>query len=318
MTTGADRWRPGAAVETLRARAELLAQLRAFFAERDCLEVDVPLLSSAFGSDLCIEPIVASVNGAAGYLQSSPEFFLKRLLAAGSGDVYTLGKAFRNHERGARHNPEFTLLEWYRCGWDERRLIAELETLLLTVLGPLPSRQLSYAELFTEAVGLCPHTASVEQLHRRAAQRGSWVAATRAAALDLLFSELVEPALPAGLVFVCDYPACHGALAVIEPVPAGYSVARRFELFCDGVELANGYRELTDGAVQRRRFEVELAERRSAGQQLAPLDERLLAALESGLPACAGVALGVDRLLMRLLGEDKIDAVMPFSWPRCS
>ncbi len=318
MATGADCWRPGAAIAALRARAELLAQLRAFFAERDCLEVDVPLLGGAFGSDLCIEPIVAGVNGATGYLQSSPEFFLKRLLAAGSGDVYALGKAFRNHERGARHNPEFTLLEWYRCGWDEQRLIAELETLVLAVLGPLPSRQLSYAELFIAAVGLCPHTASVEQLHQRATQYGSWVAASRAAALDLLFSELVEPALPAGLVFVYDYPACHGALAVVEPVSAGYPVARRFELYCDGVELANGYRELTDSAAQRQRFEAELAERRRAGQPLAPADERLLAALESGLPACAGVALGVDRLLMRRLGADTIDAVMPFSWPRCN
>jgi len=317
VTAGAQSWRPGASLAALRARATLLAQLRQFFAERDCLEVDVPLLGGAFGSDLCIEPIVAAVNGVPGYLQSSPEFFLKRLLAAGSGDVYALGKAFRNHERGTRHNPEFTLLEWYRCGWDEQQLIVELEALLRKVLGPLSTLKTTYAELFSAAVGLCPHTASVEELHRRALQYGSWVATSRVAALDLLFAELVEPTLPGGLVVVCDYPACHGALAVVEESAAGYPVARRFELYCDGIELANGYRELTDSAVQRQRFEAELAERREAGQPLAPIDEPLLAALESGLPACSGVALGVDRLLMRQLGTATIDAVLPFSWPRC-
>ena len=315
--TGSESWRPGANLAVLRARAQLFATIRQFFAERALFEVDLPLLSGAFGSDLCIEPIVAQVNGAPGYLQSSPEFFLKRLLAAGSGDLFSLGHAFRDNERGRRHNPEFSLLEWYRCGWDEQQLMAEVEQLVLAVLGDRPVVRESYAKLFNRAVGLDPHRASVADLHRRAVACGSWADATRAASLDLLFAELVEPALPAGLVFVYDFPVCHGALAVVEDDDNGLPVARRFELYCDGMELANGYRELTDAAQQRQRFEVELAQRQQAALLAPPIDENFLQALQSGLPPSAGVALGVDRLLMCQLGCNDIDEVLPFSWSRC-
>lgn len=313
----AELWRPGADLAVLRARAQMLQSIRQFFQQRQLLEVDLPVLSGAFGSDLCIEPISAVVNGHSAYLQSSPEFFLKRLLAAGSGDVFALGRAFRDHERGRRHNPEFTLLEWYRCGWDQWQLMQELQELVLSLLGPRPVASYSYAELFVAATGLDPHDASDAQLLARAKPLGEWVAANRAACLDLLFAELVEPALPSGLVLIWDFPLSHSALAELATNRAGQSVACRFELYCDGVELANGYRELTDAAAQRQRFSVEIEQRRSAGQAVTPLDEHFLAALESGLPPCAGVAVGVDRLLMCQLGCDDIDEVLPFSWRRC-
>ncbi|MFW2422785.1 MAG: EF-P lysine aminoacylase EpmA [Porticoccaceae bacterium] len=313
----ADAWQPGASMAVLRQRAALFASIRQFFASRKVLEVDTPLLSGCFGSDPCIEPIVASINGGVGYLQSSPEFFLKRLLAAGSGDIYSLGRAFRNEESGRRHNPEFTLLEWYRCGWDEYQLMDEVEELVTVLLDAAPAKRVTYAELFENAIGLNPHTATLEQLYHCARQCGEWVACARAATLDLLFAERVEPTLPAGLVFICDFPSSHSALAQIQRRPDGETVARRFELYCDGIELANGYLELADANEQQYRFNQELEQRRSSQLPIAPLDHALLAALDHGMPDCAGVALGVDRLLMAQLGVGDIDSVQPFSWPRC-
>ena len=311
------QWQPGTSLAVLHKRAALFASIRQFFASRKVLEVDTPLLSGCFGSDPCIEPIVASINSGVGYLQSSPEFFLKRLLAAGSGDIYSLGRAFRNEESGKHHNPEFTLLEWYRCGWDEHQLMDEVEELAVAVLDTAPAKRVTYAELFEKAVGFNPHTASLEQLYQNARHYGDWVASERAAALDLLFAECVEPTLPAGLVFISDFPSSHAALAQLQQRPGGETVARRFELYCDGVELANGYLELTDSVEQEFRFNRELEQRRSAQLPAAPMDHAFLAALEHGVPDCAGVALGVDRLLMMQLGVADIDNVQPFSWPRC-
>lgn len=336
-----DEWRPSARLSALRARAALLAQIRAFFAGRGVLEVETPLLCRAAGSDPNLQAIRAT-GGAGGqgeiplYLQTSPEFAMKRLLAAGAGPVFQLCKAFREGERGRRHNPEFTLLEWYRPGFDEHALMDEVEALLSHLLstlggagsgaggisageGALDGRveRVSYRALFRRHLGLDPHAASTEEL---AARAGGEIEVTMKGAgreewLDLLYSHLIEPRLR-GRVFIHDFPASQAALARVEADAEGMPVARRFELVIGGLEIANGYHELADAAEQRRRFERDLAVRARRGQDCPPLDERLLAALEHGLPDCAGVALGVDRLLMVLTDAGSIDEVLAFPLER--
>ncbi len=238
-------------------RAAMLARVRAFFTAAGVLEVDVPVLGEAGVTDLHIDNIEARVEGRTGYLQSSPEYYMKRLLAAGSGAIYYLGKAFRDGERGRRHNPEFTLLEWYRPGWDEGRLMAEIAALFshLGVVGD--PGYLRYRQVFEDALGLDPHQAALADLRQRAADLAGddWSGETRSDCLDLLFSHAVEPTLPPGPVFITDYPACQCALASLGRDDRGNTVARRFEVFVDGVELGNGYYELVDAAVQQRRFE---------------------------------------------------------------
>ncbi len=310
-------WRPSATLPTLRRRAQLLAAIRAFFAVRKVLEVDVPVLAATAASDRHIAAIAAHCHGVTRYLQSSPEYFLKRLLAADSGAIYCLGKAFRDDERGPRHHPEFTLLEWYRPGWDEYRLSAEIEALINVVAPEVAGNAVRtpYRDAFMAVVPIDPHTGDLATLRRRAAEvaGGDWQHADRAACLDLLFSILVEPRLPRGLVVVTDFPACQAALAQLAEDNSGTVVARRFEVFINGMELANGYFELTDAVEQRARFDADNAWRMAEGKPTMPLDENLLAALAAGLPACAGVALGVDRLLMQILQVSTIDAVLPFT-----
>lgn len=311
-------WQPSATLPALRRRARLLADIRAFFAARDVLEVDVPVLAATAASDPHILAIAAHCDGATCYLQSSPEYFLKRLLAVGSGAVYCLGKAFRDRERGVYHHPEFTLLEWYRPGWDEHRLIAEVEALLRVVAPGVDvgvAGRASYREVFLSHVRIDPHDGALDDLRRRAAEvaGGDWQREDRATCLELLFSLLVEPRLSPGLVFVTDYPACQAALAALTKDSHDTQVARRFEVFLNGVELANGYYELTDAVEQRARFCADNARRRAAGKPAMPLDEQLLSALATGLPDCAGIALGVDRLLMQILRLPRIDAVLPFT-----
>lgn len=311
-------WRPSAQLGALRRRARLLAGIRAFFAARDVLEIEVPVLGLAGVTDVHIDNLVVA-GEPLGYLQSSPEYFLKRLLAVHPAPIYYLGKAFRAGERGRLHNPEFTLLEWYRPDWDDRTLMDEVETLLcdLGAAGAAPCPRLDYGTCFRDALGVDPHSADDIRLRRLAAEAAgqpelSWRHEPRAICLDLLFSLRVEPRLPAGVVFVTDYPVCQAALARVVDTPDGVPVARRFEVFLNGVELANGYWELTDAAEQRRRFGEDAELRRVLGKPVRPADERLLAALEAGLPACAGVALGVDRLLMQLLGARHIREVLAF------
>jgi lysyl-tRNA synthetase class 2 len=254
------------------------------------------------------------------YLQSSPEYFLKRCLAADPEPLYYLGKAFRAGERGRLHLPEFTLLEWYRPGWDDGRLMDEVEA-LLRHLGALDDGRcvrLDYRDCFGTALDLDPHTATDDQLRERAAAVADqparhWRGEPRATCLDLLFSLEVEPHLPSGTVFVTGYPACQAALARVVPGADGVPVARRFELFLDRVELANGYWELTDADEQRRRFAADRQLRTAMGKTTPPDDVRLLAALDAGLTPCAGVALGVDRLLMKLLGAGHIREVVAFA-----
>ena len=308
----------------LQGRAELLSTLRQFFFQRSVMEVDVPVLARSSVTDINIESIPANIYSESGYLQTSPEYFMKRLLSQGAGDIFCLGKAFRNGEQGCRHNPEFSLLEWYRCGWDEHQLMDEIAELISLVFAarssqPLAITKRTYADCFSQILGIDPHGADLVELQEKAvaASSDSWTGESRANCLDLLFSQLVEPQLPSGLVFVYDYPACQSALAQLHNDTQGRQVSRRFEVFLNGLELANGYFELTDIAEQQQRFDGDNAQRIEASKPQIPVDRHLLAALDHGMPSCAGVAMGVDRLLMQLEGADSITQVMPFSWDRC-
>lgn len=312
-------WRPSADLGLLRRRADLYQRIRSFFAARDVLEVDIPVLGETGVTEPHIDCLSLTCHGRPAWLQSSPEYYLKRLLAADSSAVYSMGKVFRDGEAGRRHNPEFTLLEWYRPGWDEFALMDEVADLLisLTAVQPEDCHRTSYAEVFCQSTGLDPHVCSDDVLRERAADiaGGDWNNEPRGHCLDLIFSLVVEPALPSGLVQVYDYPACQAALARLRRDDRGQPVARRFEAFLDGMELANGYFELTDAVEQRARFERDNDVRRQLNKPEQPLDEKLLAALAAGLPDCAGVALGVDRLLMKLAGIDDIRRVLAFPWP---
>lgn len=309
-------WRPSAGVDALGLRARLLAGIREFFAERDILEVETPALARAGATD----PHIASLATACAtvgrlYLQTSPEFAMKRLLAAGSGPIYQICRAFRDGERGRLHNPEFTLLEWYRPGFDHHRLMDELDALMDRVLGAgPPARRLTYRDAFVARVGIDPFVADTDTLRVRAEESGLVLdedaGADRDTLLEFLFSHAVQPALGNGRVCVYDYPASQAALArVREDEP---SVAERFELFVNGLEIANGYHELADAEEQRARFTADDRARAEGGLDRMPMDERLLAALSHGLPDCAGVAVGLDRLFMIAAGESSIDAVMAF------
>ena len=306
-------WKPTAGLGALQSRAELNAQLRAFFAERKVLEIEVPVLGATAVSDPAIESI--SANPAAGqFLQSSPEYFMKRLLAAGSGAIYSLGKAFRQGEAGRRHNPEFTMLEWYRPAFDDHALMDEVEALLRQVLGLEQAERISYRDLFQRELNIDPHQASEAELALLAKQHidVSWQDADRDTWLDLLMSHCIEPAMSKELLFVYDYPASQSALARVELDSHAQPVARRFEAYVGGVELANGYWELLDADEQAQRFRRDHKMRTERSQILNPLDDKLLAAMASGMPACAGVALGVDRLLMLKTGSQDISDVLAF------
>lgn len=320
----ANNWHPGVNSSSLHFRSELLQSLRSFLQQRQVLEVDVPILGRSTVTDSNIESISAEVYGGSGYLQTSPEYFMKRLLAAGSGDIFCLGKAFRDGESGHRHNPEFTLLEWYRCGWSEHQLIDEVVELVSQLVNAEAGKQLavtkaSYGHYFKALVGVDPHAADLALLQKMAVDVGSdsWAHESRANCLDLLFSLRVEPQLPDGLVSIYDYPACQAALAQTYLNAQDQWVSRRFEVFFNNMELANGYMELTDAMQQRQRFENDGEQRHGDNKPVVAIDEKLMAALDDGLPPCAGVALGVDRLMMQLLGAESIDQVMAFSWPRC-
>jgi len=303
----------------LRLRAQLLARIRDFFAERSVLEVETPALSLAGISDPAIDSVQTELRQFTGtdhYLHTSPEYAMKRLLVEGAGDIYQLCRVFRDGELGRWHQPEFTLLEWYRVAWDEHELMKELEALLRALLSERAemraSVSLTYAEAFSAYLGCDPY-ADVAAISDKLQSMQIDVPQQldRNALLDLALSTAIVPQFePATLTFIYDYPASQAALAEIkvEDPP----VAARFEAFLGGIELANGFRELTDAAEQRRRFEAELATRRAAGRSTAPLDEAFLSALARGLPACAGVAVGVDRVLAIAAGTDDIAAVINF------
>lgn len=318
-------WKPTANLKALRLRAELYAMLRHFFAERGVLEVETPVLSSAGNTDPNIESFALQFDGprAAGeatrWLRTSPEFPLKRLLAAGVGDCYELGRVFRNGEAGKRHNPEFTMLEWYRVGMDHHQLMDEVSELIkaaLTLAGRRATvRDTSFRQLYQDKFGFDPLLAPEAELRSPLQVYGIDPAGlTRDDWLDLLMTHLVQPSIPANrILLVYDYPASQCALARVRA--ADPPVAERFEVFLGPLEVANGYHELNDAAEQRQRFEADIARRRARNAVAPALDERLLAGLPK-LPACAGVALGVDRLLMAMMGTDKISDVVAFPFER--
>ena len=313
-------WQPTATLDRLRLRAQLLVQIRAFFACRSVLEIETPVLSCAGVCDPYLHSLKTTLFSGLSqpttlYLHTSPEFAMKRLLAAGSGSIYQIARVFREGEQGRLHNPEFTLIEWYRVGFDHHRLMEEIEILLRPMLGTAAFKQLSYAEAFQMHTGLNPHSTSVVALDHWARQAGlrfSGPACThRDDYLDLILSHCIAPQLGWDQpVFIYDFPASQAALARTrkEHPP----VAERFELFIHGMEIANGSHELTEPREQRCRFEAELAQRRQWGLPTVPMDERLLAALAQGLPNCAGVALGFDRLVMVLAGAGNITEVLAF------
>ena len=298
----------------------MLEEARRFFAAREVLEVETPVLVRHGVTDLNLESLrLAEEEGDPRYLHTSPEYAMKRLLAAGSGDIYQICRVFRRAETGSRHNPEFTLIEWYRTAMDHHALMAEVAELAACLLDEACGwTRRSYREAWAAHVGLDPHRADLGALRRQATGLGldgaTAAALERDGALDFIFATAVQPRLGRhGLEFVDGFPASQAALARLE-IDGDDPVASRFELFYGGMELANGYHELTDAAEQRRRMSAERRKRRRLGLPDQAPDERLLAALDAGLPECAGVAVGFDRLVMLRSGAGSIRDVLAFPY----
>jgi lysyl-tRNA synthetase class 2 len=312
-------WQPTASITVLRERANVIACIRSFFSQHAVLEVETPLLARHSVTDPYME-ILKGDNplGKSGafYLQTSPEYAMKRLLAAGSGPIFEITKAFRKGEQGSRHNPEFTLLEWYRPGFNHFQLMTEIESLVGGLLScDRPFLRMSYGEMFQQFLNINPHTISCDKLsalarntidvQMQSAQKDDW--------LNILLTEIIEPQLGIDVpVFIYDYPASQSALAKTVINDEGILVAQRFELYVHGIELANGYFELTDAGEQEKRFQGEQSMRLALGVEQIEVDIYLLAAMNEGLPSCAGVALGVDRLVMLALQMKNIADVMAF------
>jgi elongation factor P--(R)-beta-lysine ligase len=318
MTAEGNNWRPTATREVLKQRAAALAHVREFFAKRSVMEVDTPIVVNAPVTDVHIHSAEVRFPDAPGrhYLHTSPEFAMKRLLASGSGDIFQICHVARGLERGRHHNAEFTLIEWYRLGYSLEQLMDEVEALARHVLGavatPFRSERITYADAFQTTLGLDPLTASLVDLHVAAQNAGfDRPAAGRDELLEFLMSARIGPNLGwDALTFVHRYPASQAALARLDP--ADPRCALRFELYCAGMELANGFHELASASEQRARFKSDLVERERRGLPTGAMDELLLAALEAGLPECAGVAVGFDRLVMLATGARHIDEVLPF------
>ncbi|MEH6564981.1 MAG: elongation factor P--(R)-beta-lysine ligase [Halopseudomonas sp.] len=315
-------WRPSASIAALQRRAQIINQIRGFFGQRQVLEVDTPSLSAAAVSDPHLFPFATDYVPEGGglaqrlYLHTSPEYPMKRLLAAGSGAIWQLCKVYRNGETGSRHNPEFSMLEWYRPGFDHHRLMDEVDELVVQVLACAPARRVTYAAVFAEYTGLDIHDCSEQQLQALALERCGFTGElSRDGWLNLLFSHCVEPQLLEPTM-VYAFPSSQAALARVVEGDDRVPSAARFEMFVAGMELANGYFELTDAQEQALRFAADQQSRKVLGYAELPLDQPLLAALRSGLPECAGVALGVDRLIMLALGASRIDQVIAFDLAR--
>jgi lysyl-tRNA synthetase class 2 len=309
-------WQASAPLANLRRRAEIVARIRAYFTAQGLLEVDTPQLCPATVTDPQLESLAVAGYG---YLQTSPEYAMKRLLAAGSGSIWQIAHVFRGNELGRRHNPEFSLLEWYRVAFTPEELMAEVATVARLALGELGCVHHRYRDLFRQHLALDPLTCSSAAL--RAAARAhadpAFDDADRDTWLELLMSTLIEPHLGRDeLCFVVDYPPSQAALARLRNDADGQPVAARFELYFRGVELANGYHELLDGGEQRSRFAADLRRRNELGLPAVAIDEDFLAAIDSGLPDCSGVALGLDRLLMLALGAESLQEVLPFPFAR--
>ncbi|EHR1015156.1 elongation factor P--(R)-beta-lysine ligase [Vibrio parahaemolyticus] len=317
-------WQPTASIDQLRQRARLIAAIRQFFAERQVMEVDTPAMSHATVTDIHLHTFQTEfvgpgyADGSKLFFMTSPEFHMKRLLAAGSGCIYQINKAFRNEENGRYHNPEFTMLEWYRVGFDHHKLMDEMDDLLQLVLKCGAAQRMTYQQAFIDVLGVCPLEGTMVELKTAASQLGlSDIAEPeedRDTLLQLLFSVGVEHKIGQDVpAFVYDFPASQAALAKINP--QDHRVADRFEVYFKGIELANGFHELDNPKEQLARFEQDNAKRIEMGLKPQPIDYHLIAALEAGLPDCAGVALGIDRLIMLALGCDHIDQVTAFPFP---
>ncbi|MGN2672114.1 elongation factor P--(R)-beta-lysine ligase [Aliivibrio fischeri] len=318
-------WMPSASIEQLQQRADILAAIRSFFFKRKVMEVDTPAMSHATVTDVHLHTFQTDfigpgyADGTHLYFMTSPEFHMKRLLAAGSGCIYQINKAFRNEEAGRYHNPEFTMLEWYRLGFDHHDLMDEMNELLTLVLKCDNAERMTYQEAFIQVLGVCPLEASMDELRAVAAPLGlsdiADIEEDRDTLLQLLFSMGVEVKIGQDVpAFVYDFPASQAALAKINP--SDPRVAERFEVYFKGIELANGFHELDNAKEQLMRFEEDNAKRKSMGLAEQPIDYHLIAALEAGLPNCSGVALGIDRLIMLAMGEKHIDQVTAFPFDR--
>ena len=319
-----NEWRPACSIENLRLRAQVLDNIRRFFSARAVLEVETPLLGFSSGTDpqldfftteYCSPPLQRTL-----FLQTSPEFAMKRLLAAGSGSIFQIGKAFRNGESGRFHNPEFTLLEWYRVGFTLPQLMDEIAELIEVVFYGRrvlnPAQRFSYQAIFQRYTGLNPLEFSYQDYSAYARNNGlpeavSICGQDHALWLDFIFSHSVQPHLGENaMCMVYGYPACQSSLARINEDNS--QITDRVEVFLNGIELGNGYYELTDAKEQGRRFDKEIAIRQQRQRPIAVKDEHLIAALEAGLPECSGMAIGLDRLLMLLANCASIDDVLNF------
>jgi elongation factor P--(R)-beta-lysine ligase len=325
------KFAPSASIAMLEHRSALLRKLREFFYARDFIEVETPLMASEIIPELYIDPIAVPASSIAGeprspdvspptsqWLQSSPELHMKRLLAAGAKKIFQVTRSFRAGERGQLHNPEFTLAEWYRVGDDMLAGINLLDELMRLLLETPPAARTSYAEAFERVLKVSPHSASLNELAAAATMarvsvpvgmnqidRDEW--------LNLLLASRIEPQLGRNQPeIIYHYPATQSSLAKVVSTPDGFEVAERFELYYRGIELANGFHELTDATEQRRRFEEVNTARCADGRHALPVPESLLAALDSGLPDCTGCALGFDRLAMLAFGAETIKQIMTF------
>ena len=315
-----EQWQPTASVKNLLTRAKLLTEIRRFFTDRGLLEVETPVLSEFGVTDVHLATFSTEFISPFGeqsktlWLSTSPEYHMKRLLAAGSGPIFQIGKVFRNEEAGNRHNPEFTMLEWYRPHFDMYRLINEVDDLLQQILECPPAESMSYQFAFQQYVGLDPLSADLSELVEKA-EKHQLIGAeneSRDTLLQFLFSTVVEPQIgQEAPVVVYHFPASQAALAQISS--EDLRVAERFEFYYKGLELANGFHELSDAREQLRRFQQDNLQREKMGLPVRVIDTRLLAALQAGIPNCSGVALGVDRLLMIAMGTESIREVISFA-----
>jgi len=315
-----DNWKPGASLDTLKLRARVLQSIRAFFAAREVLEVETPILSKSAITDPQLESFVTQFNQTDYYLHTSPEFYMKRLLASGSGDIFQIARVFRVDEQGRNHNPEFSMLEWYRVGFDHHALMDEVENLVKNIFSEsqknINFERISYQQAFQNKLGINPLEADVRQLTECAQGNNIEIPQgldldDKDMCLDWLMVESIGPSFAKnGFTFLYDYPASQAALARLSKNDS--RIAHRFELFAGELELANGFYELTDVNEQAARFVNENKQREQRGQKTMPIDQLLLEALKSGMPECSGVAIGLDRLLMVLSQAKHIRDVISF------
>ena len=313
-------WQPTTSLIKRQLRAKLLAEIRQFFAKRNILEVETPLLSQHTVTDVHIQSFATTyLNGSESqfyYLQTSPEYAMKRLLASGSGPIYQICKAFRNGESGRQHNPEFTLLEWYRPDFTHHNLMDEMDEFLQTTINANKAKRITYENLFLDELNINPFFCAINDLQSLTQQLNFKQAHTindKDTLLQLLFTHIIEPKIGFNApLFVYNFPPTQAALAKIQVDDK--PVAERFELYINGIELANGFHELTQADEQLQRFTNDQHQRKQRRIPIPKVDERLIAALEHGLPACAGVALGIDRLLMIKTKASNISEIINFPW----